>query len=115
MQSISPRIIVANFSGSPATTVVCCYSPTNCADVTDVNTFYDNLRQVIKDTARHNVLLVMGDFNAKIGKADATFPYSSMTNRNGKEMLDLLEESDLKAINTCFQKKKGKLWSEVTA
>ena len=111
VQSMSPRIIVANFSCSPATTVICCYSPTNCAEVTDVNTFYNNLRQVIKDTPQHNVLLVMGDFNAKIGKAEATLTYSSMTNRNGKEMLDLLEESDLKAINTCFQKKKGKLWT----
>ena len=53
----------------------------------------------------------MGDFNAKIGKVDAKFTYNGMTNRNGKEMLDLLVESDLKAINTCFQKKKGKLWT----
>ena len=111
VQKISPRIIVANFAGSPATTIICCYSPTNCAEVTDVNAFYDDLRQVIKDTPRHNVLLVMGDFNAKIGKLDAKFTYNKVTNRNGKQMLDLVEECDLKAINTCFQKKMGKLWT----
>ena len=53
----------------------------------------------------------MGDFNAKIGKLDGNFTYNRVTNRNGKLLLDYLEECDLRVINTKLQKKKGKLWT----
>ena len=111
VQKISSRIIVANFAGNPATTVICCYSPTNCADNSEVIQFYDDLRQTTKKTPRHNVLVVLGDLNAQIGKGDKNFTYNKVTNRNGKHLEDYLEECELKAINTMLQKKKGKLWT----
>ena len=111
VQKISSRIIVANFAGNPATTVICCYSPTNCADNSEVTRFYEDLRQTTKDIPPHNVLVVMGDLNAQIGKGDKKFTYNRKTNRNGKHLEDFLEECELKAINTILQKKKGKLWT----
>ena len=35
MVVMNSQITVANFSGSPATTIICCYSPTNCSDDND--------------------------------------------------------------------------------
>lgn len=111
VKKVSSRLIVANFEGNPATTVICCYSPTNCADTTDITHFYEDLRQATQDSPRHNVLIVMGDMNAKIGKDEAKFSYCQTTNRNGKHLLDYLQENELRAINTMLQKKRGKLWT----
>ena len=53
----------------------------NCAEMAEVNQFYEDLRQVTKDTPRHNVLVVIGDLNAKIGKEDAQFTYNKVTKK----------------------------------
>ena len=45
---VNSRIIVANFSGNPATTIICCYSPTNCSDDNDALDFYKTLSEEIK-------------------------------------------------------------------
>jgi len=57
------------------------------------------------------LLIIMGDFNAHIGKDDARFTYHQKTNKNGQLLLDLAMECNLTITNTKFQKKKGKLWT----
>ena len=39
IESISPRILVANFNGNPQTTVISCYSPTNVQEEIEVEKF----------------------------------------------------------------------------
>eukprot|EP00057_Strongylocentrotus_purpuratus_P020276 XP_011674750.1 PREDICTED: craniofacial development protein 2-like [Strongylocentrotus purpuratus] len=70
MRSHSDRIIVANFQGNPATTVITTYCPTNVANEDIIEGHYDNLRRAIDSIPAHNVLLVVGDFNARIGPED---------------------------------------------
>ena len=43
-------------------------SVTECANVEEVEKFYDNLRDYINTVPAHNLLVVAGDFNARIGK-----------------------------------------------
>ena len=45
---VNSRIMVANFSGNPATTIICCYNPTNFSDDSDALEFYNTVSEVIK-------------------------------------------------------------------
>ena len=64
--SISGRIMQATFAGNPELTLISVYAPTNCKDNEEAaEEFYSQLRDAIGQTPKHNLLLVLGDFNAK--------------------------------------------------
>ena len=113
VESISPRIMVATFNGNPKTTVISCYSPTNCSDELEIQNFYHQLTDSIKNIPKHNVLIIGGDINAKIDNNKCVGnSYHNYTNRNGEYLLDLTIDCGLVNISTKFQKNnKGKLWT----
>ena len=106
------RIMCAHFSGNPSTTVIVHYAPTEGSD--NAIEHYSNLKNAINDIPKHNVILVVGDFNAHIGKESARFSYHENTNSNGKLLLELAEETNMVITNTMFQKRKGKLWTFIS-
>ncbi|KAK1902375.1 Craniofacial development protein 2 [Dissostichus eleginoides] len=77
------RILIAEFSGNPVTTVIVVYSPTNVAPSEEVEKFYEDLATAVRDVPVHNFLAILGDFNARLGPEDAPYPYHDSTNRNG--------------------------------
>ena len=81
IESISPRIIVAEFSSNPTLMVVCTYSPHNCAPEKEVEEFYSSLKNLLDDIPRHNFLSVVGDFNAKLTFTDVFFSFNKLFNR----------------------------------
>ncbi|KAJ8416915.1 hypothetical protein AAFF_G00327930 [Aldrovandia affinis] len=105
------RILSADFEGSPVTTVMSVYSPTNVALIEEVERFYDDLRTAIHHVPAHNFLIILGDFNARLGPEDAPFTYHTNTNRNGEHLTALLTEHELLAANTLFRKRMGKRWT----
>ena len=108
---ISNRILKANFEGNPTLTVIVAYAPCEHAESADKDDFYDKLREAIETVPQHNFLTILGDFNARLGPADVRFTCSKQTNDNGKMLLDIMEEYQLLACNTLFQKRAGKLWT----
>ena len=102
------RILSADFEGNPVTTVMSVYSPTNVAPIEEVEKFYDDLRTAIHHVPAHNFLIILGDFNARLGPEDAQFTYHTNTNRNGEHLAALLTEHELLAANTLFRKRMGK-------
>ena len=108
---INKRIIVAEFDGNPRTTVIVIYAPTNCAEVGEVEEFYEALKDTLQDVPAHNFVAVLGDFNARLGPEAARYTYHNDTNRNGTYLAELLSEFGLIAANTLFQKRRGKLWT----
>ena len=59
----------------------------------------------------HNVLIVVGYFNARIGLGNAKFAFHTSTNRNGEFLHEYAQENDLVITNTTFKKKTSKLWA----
>ncbi|KAJ3601039.1 hypothetical protein NHX12_032012 [Muraenolepis orangiensis] len=111
VQQHTDRILIADFEGNPVTTVMSVYSPTNAAPVEDVEKFYDELRTAIHHVPAHNFLVILGDFNARLGPEDAPFTYHNNTNRNGEYLSALLTEHKLLAANTLFRRRMGKRWT----
>lgn len=108
------RILIVNLQGNPATTIIVTYCPTNVVDEAIIEKHYDNLRRAIDSIPAHNLLMVVGDFNARIGPEDAKFTFHEATNRNGKYLMDLVIEKNLINACTMFQKRMGKLWTYIS-
>ncbi len=58
-------------------------------------------------------MIVLGDFNARLGKVDAKFPFHDITNRNGGFLADLVVEENLIVAKTYFHKRVGKHWTYI--
>ena len=89
VEPVNERILCAHFNGNPAVTVIVHYSPIEGSDMAEEH--YSNLANTINSMPKHNIVLVMGDFNAHIGKEDAQYTYHEHTNNNGKLLLNLAE------------------------
>ncbi len=72
VNSVSPRILVAEFDGNPITTVIVVFSPHNSSDEAEVEQLYGDLRAMIGQVPLHNFLAVLGNFN---GPEDIRFTY----------------------------------------
>jgi exonuclease III len=64
-EKISDRIMVANFTGIPATTIIIAYAPTEDKPGPEKDRFYDDLQKSAKDIPIHNILIIAGNFNAR--------------------------------------------------
>ena len=111
IESISERILLAEFESNPVTTVIVAYSPINTSAVEKAESFYDTLKSVIRDVPAHNFLVVLGDFNARLGRDNVPYSFHENTNRNGGFLAELLIENELLASNTQFKKRPGKMWT----
>ena len=70
---VSSRIALARFKGHPVNlTVVSVYAPTLPSDPSVKDDFYQQLQNVVDEVPRNDVLLVAGDWNARVGPADDT-------------------------------------------
>ena len=88
--SHSERILISTFHVNPATSIIIIYSPTNSSEDEVINKFYDELRGAIETIPQHNVLIIIGDFNARIGKDDGNFTYHQESNKNGVLLIDII-------------------------
>ena len=66
---VNERIMSARFNSRFAKlTIIQVYAPTNDAEDESKEEFYEQLQREVVATPRHDVLIVMGDLNAKIGQ-----------------------------------------------
>ena len=107
------HIMKVTLMGNPETTVLSIYSPHNERPEEDVTDFYQELSTITNAIPANNLLLIGGDFNAMLGPMDVLFTYNKVhvTNRNGKIMLDFMDQFHLIATNTRFQNRTSKLWT----
>ena len=112
--SVTPygsRILKVCLDGNPRVTVVVVYSPTETSSADEAEEFHNNLRDVERSTPAHDVLLILGDLNAKLGPEVPGFSFNTRTNRNGQLLLDTLQECNLEATNLRFMRKREKRWT----
>jgi len=83
------------------TTIIQCYAPTNNSDDEDKDRFYDQLQAELEEIARHDMKIVMGDLNAKVGDNNISYERTmgkegcGDMNENGERLVDLCTTYDL--------------------
>ena len=113
IERMQPRMIEATFNGNPRATIISRYSPTNVSEETKLITFYDEFSTLVRSIPKHNVLVIGGDMNAQIGKnGNHKFRLCNLSNRKGQHLTDIPIENRLTCLNTSFQKREGKLWTD---
>ena len=110
---ISSRLIQARFFTKFAKlTIIQCYAPTEMAAQETKEEFYSQLQEAISIVSSHDVLIVMGDLNAKIGSDNSGYERNigrhglgPLRNDNGEKFLDLCVENNLVIGGTLFKHK----------
>ena len=65
------RMISVHFWGKPFNiTVIQVCAPTSNAEETEVEWFYDDLKYLLEQTPKEDVLFIIGDWNAKVGSQE---------------------------------------------
>lgn len=89
-------------------TVISAYAPTLDSDSDVKESFYQSLRAEINSVSQHDKLMLLGDFNARVGRDHLVWPgiidkqgVGNM-NSNGQLLLDLCSEMNLVVTNTIF-------------
>lgn len=116
---VSDRVISARFHTATGAVTICqIYAPTIDAKDEDIDAFYNDLQQEIISSPRSDTLIIMGDFNAKVGVGDKDTSSimgmcgSGQRNERGDRLLDFCSVNNLCITNTRFkQTKENRQWT----
>ena len=102
------RMISVRFQGKPFNiTVIQAYAPTSNAEEAEVEQFYEDLQHLMELTPKKDVLLIIGDWNAKVGSQETpgvTGKFGlGVQHEAGQRLIEFCQENALVIANTLFQ------------
>ena len=118
-QPISSRITTIRLRATPFNiTIIQAYAPTSDYSDEDIEEFYDQLQDIVKQTPKKDILVVQGDWNAKVGE-DACNNWkgtcgrycNAETNERGLRLLEFANYNDFKLVNTFGKHKASRRWT----
>jgi exonuclease III len=94
-ETVSSRCVVVRVNAKPVDLVVVqCYAPTTAADEDEVEEFFETLQAVLRKWKNKGMLVILGDFNAKVGEiGDGRIAGSfglGVKNEAGENLIDFL-------------------------
>ena len=91
------------------------YAPTDNAEETEVEWFYEDLQDLSELTPQKDVLFIIGDWNAKVGSQETpgvTGKFDlGVQNEAGQRLIEFCQENALVIANTLFQQHKRRLYT----
>ena len=94
------------------------YAPTSASKDEEINDFYDQIHRAIKDVEKCKWVVVMGDWNAKIGQCDCDTDVMGrfgfgVRNERGEKLIQFVRSQKLFIVNSMFKKneKRRATWS----
>ena len=92
-------------------TLIQVYAPTNAAEDQEKDEFYELLQDVLDATPEHDMKIIMGDFNAQIGRDNTGWEETlgkeaiGVRNENGERLLSYCSSNKLKIGGSMFRHK----------
>ena len=108
--------ISVHFQGKPFnTTGIQVYAPTSNAEEAEVERFYEDLKDLLELTSPKDVLLIKGDWNAKVGSQETpgiTGKFGlGVQNEAGQRLIEFCQETTLVIANTLFQQHRRRRYT----
>jgi hypothetical protein len=106
------RICSLQIRGVFFNTTICVHAPTEEKDEIQKDDLYGDLERIYMKVPKHDIKVVMWDFNAKVGKKSGLAPnvekYSlhEEMNNNGWRMIDFAITKNMAISSTLFQHKR---------
>jgi exonuclease III len=119
--TISSRIISTRFDAVPfKISVIHVYAPTSSSSEEDIEAFYNDIKVVLAQTDRKDLIILTGDWNAKIGNDNSDwksvmgkYGYGD-SNERGERLLKFATVHNFFICNTRFQQKSNRKWTWVS-
>ena len=104
------------FQGKPFNiTAIQVYAPPSNAAEAEVGRFYEDLQDLLEVTPKKDVLIIIGDWNAKVGSQETpgvTGKFGlGIQNEAGQRLIQFCQENALVIVNTLFQQHKRRLYT----
>ena len=103
--------MIVQLSGKDHMCIIQVYAPTSDYDDEVIEAFYEDINKAFLEN-RGKYTIIMGDFNAKIGRREAGEEFimgkfgTGERNKRGERLLEFAAEQKLKVTNTYFKKAK---------
>ena len=115
-EPVNSRIIVVRLNAKPkCISLIQVYAPTSTADEHQIEQFYEDLAATIKKISAKDILLVLGDFNAKVGGSSlppTVGPYGlGEINQAGERLTDFCSDHSIVLVNTWFKHHPRRLYT----
>ena len=109
-------MISVHFQGKPFNiTIIQVYAPTSSAEEAEVEQFYEELQDFLELASKKDVLLIIGDLNAKVGGQEIPGVIGKyglrLQNKAGQRLIEFCQENTLVITNTLFQQHKRRLYT----
>ena len=110
------RMFSVRFQGKPFNiTVIQMHAPTSNAEEAEDEQFYEDLHYLLELTPKKDVLLIIGDWKAKIGSQETpgvTGEFGlGVRNEAGQRLIEFCPKNTLVIANTLFQQHKRRLYT----
>ena len=110
------RMISVRFQGKPfKVTVIQVYALMSNSEEAEVEWFYEDLQDLLELTTKKDVLLIIGDWNAKVGSQErpgVTGKFGlGMRNEAGQRLIEFCQDNTLVIAKTLFQYHKRRLYT----
>ena len=94
-------------------TVIQVYAPASNAEKAEVESFYEDLQDLLELTPQKDVLFIIGDWNAKVGSQETPGVTGKFVlgaqNEARQRLIEFCQENALFIANTHFQQHKRRL------
>ena len=109
-------MIAVHFQGKPfSITVIQAYTPTTNAEETEVERFYDDLKDLLELNPKKDVLFIIGDWNANVGSQEMPGVSGKFDlgvwNEAGQKFIEFWQENALVIAKIFFQQHKRCLYT----
>uniref|UniRef100_A0A803T1Q9 Reverse transcriptase domain-containing protein n=1 Tax=Anolis carolinensis TaxID=28377 RepID=A0A803T1Q9_ANOCA len=110
------RMISIQVQGKPFNiAVIQIYAPTTAAEEAELGKFYEDLQHLLDNTPKKDIILITGDWNAKVGSQMITGITGKhglgQQNEAGGRLIEFCQENSLCITNTLFQQPKRWLYT----
>ena len=95
--------------------IIQAYAPTSNAEEAEIEQFYEDLQDLLELTPEKDVLLIIGDWNAKLGSQETpgvTGKFGlGVPNEAGQRLIEFCQENALVIANTLFEQHKKRVYT----
>ena len=109
-------MVSVRFQGKPFNIMIIqVYAPTSTTEKAEVEEFYEDLQDLVELTPKKDILFIIGDWNAKVGRQETRGVSGKfglgIRNEAGQRLIQLCQENALVIANTLFQQLKRRLYT----